>query len=823
MAVTPAGGATGEKSVDFTVGGTATTTGSGNTDENVMDFTSSSVEFNPIKADYSDSSKFVNIAGRTIKTGNTDSQINVDENISVVADVELQTLADGYKPGETVAKIGQNGLVYSINFGTGVPYYTSLTQLDDNTQYNVKVPILGKEYVIDEATATKLVLYADTTAETIEVGQTISVAGVGSYAGKTLTLSLDALTLTGTAASYKAKWSLMDGTTVLSTKETAAPYEVRDLFGTDYFTTSVYMSAAGLNATTSKYYATVRTGTSRLEIRSGEVFPYDSTKVTNPQWKAYFRTNDTDVAGADGKILSVQIKNNWAYTQNKTESSTSKLMLGVGDALKLTNDYAKVEYKGLQTKSMAKATIGGSSAVITDSKGVARDIPLVIALGSGTNTFTIAGSTFLADLNETPTGSGAFGLRYWLKSKSSETSPWGDDPTGDAGTDYTDVYLGATKDVNTDSGVNFTIDPDWKSAAVTYYLGGDEASHQYWLFLAAQEFDLDSKSDTEQGEIVFAGTEVDQNRLNGTYAIAGTPTSVKSVLKVDLNYYLPDQSTYNVLTSERANSTMVVMGTTSDANSNDGKDVGMTGSFRAPTDGDVYQYVSEWVFNEDATMSANTTPTTYDVNFWINNQTGYLITSTDNKTKLSAATAEVISTNFTLDEYTTAAASKLTKATNNYGTEISVSGGVATIMMPEETRKAMFYVGSTDTVTTNVGGEPFKAVKAGQTKTTTTGTTVTVDAIAGASGAGVTVNDVGNIVKLDSQSTYGKSILVGGWLVNSKVAATMQVDGVALNERVQAKGDYVAAVVDGSIVVAGWLAEDTGTAAQALIAALDAL
>ncbi|MCX6804267.1 MAG: S-layer protein, partial [Candidatus Diapherotrites archaeon] len=80
MAVVPVSGSTGEKTADITVGGTQSTTGSGNTDENTVSFTSGWSEFNPIKADYSDSKSFVSISGRTIKNAGVESQINIDEN-----------------------------------------------------------------------------------------------------------------------------------------------------------------------------------------------------------------------------------------------------------------------------------------------------------------------------------------------------------------------------------------------------------------------------------------------------------------------------------------------------------------------------------------------------------------------------------------------------------------------------------------------------------------------------------------------------------------------------------------------------------------------
>ena len=818
-------GGVADATVDVTVGGTTSTTGSGNTDENVMEFVNGYDEFTLMKADYSDSSQFANIAGRTIRNAATESQINIDENLEVTADVEFQSVADGIFPGETVAKIQTNGLSYSLNLGTGIPYYTSLTQLDANAEYNVKVPILGKEYVVDEATSTKLVLYADTTPTELEVGESVDVAGVGAYEGKTLTVKLVDLVQIGSGnTTYQPKWTLFDGETALKTIQAATPYDLKDQFGSTYFTESVYVSAAGLNLANDTYTATVRTGTERLEIRNGQVFPYDSTNTTNPEWKATINSTATALNGSNGVITSVQIKNSWAYIQTKTEQPNSKLALGVGQTVELPEGYGKFQYLGPQTKNMAKVTVGGDSVLITDTKGIQRDIPLVISLGTGTNTFSVAGSTYTVDVNTAEDK-----IRFWTKPTSNVAQPY-INPIGDQNTEWFDVAY-TDKDVNTDVGaaVGLTVDNDWltNSAAimtnststvgkVVYYFGGDEATGQFWLFLAKQRFDVDSKADTVSGatgELMFAGTEVDQNRLNGVPSYGS--------VRVDLNYYLPDQSTYNVLTSEITEDTNVPMGTSPDLS-----DVSKVtaGSFRSPDSGDVYQYVATWVFNEGSAWAAGVSPTTTDINFYQNTENALLKDSTDQKNEYEGATVEVRHASWTLDEYAASASSKLTKGITVYGTTVDVADGVATIMLPEETRKVEAYLGSSDTVTTVVGGEQLTGIAVGGSDTTTAGTTVTVDAVNGTASGGVEVVSVGTLVKTDADFSNGKSIIIGGWVANN-AAKNLEVSaGNTLEDMLVSDGDYVAAVLtSGDIVAAGKTAADTGAAASALINALEGL
>jgi|GEM_PF-1554944 hypothetical protein len=814
LATTAVGGEDGATSVDVTVGGVQTTTGSGNTDENTMDFTANSSEFNVIKADNSDSTAFVNIQGRTIKNANLESQINIDENVQVVSDVVFQYDAVGVAPGDPIAKVSSDQMIYALDFGSGIPTYNTLTQLDANSQYNVKVPVFGTEYVVDEATSSKLVMYADTTPTDLASGDSVSVAGVGEYAGKTLTVTMEGLTSPGGTSEHKAKWTLYDGTNPLRTVEKIPAYDLKDEFGSSYFTESVYVSAAGVKVSTGAEYATIRTGTQRLEIRDGEVFPYDSTNTLNPEWTADIVYAGSSLNGSNDKITRILIKNGWSYDQVRADSTsdTAKLALGPGDSINLPLDYAKFEYAGPQAKTSASFVLGAEKAVITDTKGITRDIPMVISLsGTGKKTFTIAGATYFADINSTSTK-----IRYWRKPTSTVSSPYNNPTDGYYDVEYT------TLDVNTQSAIEFEVDADWSSGNVDYYIAADGTNNRYWLLLAAQEFDLDSKSDTMLDEIMFVGTEVDQNVVNGDPSV-DTSGAVDNVYSVDLNYYLPDRSVFNTLTSETANTTMVTLGTATDSNANGAYlDVDQLGMFRSPNEGDDYQYVSVWHFNEGSTSA----PDTKDINFYINNQTGYLVNNQDNKGQFSGADQEVSHTAWTnqLNEYSTSDSAKLLKGTTVFGTTVTVDGGVATLIMPEEARKVEAYIGANDTVTTTTGGEDFEGVVAGETVTTPAGTEVTISAITAPSGNGVAVVPTGNLVTVDTEFTNGKSIIVGGWVANTMAVGLEVAEGNTLNDLLLTAGDYVAAeLVSGDIVVAGMTAADTGAAAQELINALDAM
>ncbi|MCX6800929.1 MAG: hypothetical protein NTZ73_01960 [Candidatus Diapherotrites archaeon] len=361
-----------------------------------------------------------------------------------------------------------------------------------------------------------------------------------------------------------------------------------------------------------------------IEIKNDQVFPYDATQTTNPAWKAYVTSNGSAITG-------ISIKNNWSYNQPKTETSNSKLMLVKDGNLNFPQNYIVFTYKGLQDRTTNNATIGGSSITITDTKGILRTIPLVIELGSGTNEITIGGKPYIIDVNKQINAA-----RYWTLSRSSGSTsdPWGSSstpPAGYADAGYTD------KGVNTGAAVGFTVDADWENSSkgkVNYYLGADETNSKYWLFLAVQDFGMPSST------IGFNGTYLTNSDLR--------------------NYYLPDTTTYNVLTGE--------------------------GFAKAPSEGDSYSFTAKFSLTDEGTTSIYT-----------NTSTGYLVNSTDGKSRLSAATAEVIHPGFILNEYSTGV-TRLTQGYTYYGTKISVGGGVAQIYAPSSKRYALvnMYKGATN-------------------------------------------------------------------------------------------------------------------------------
>jgi len=167
-----------------------------------------------------------------------------------------------------------------------------------------------------------------------------------------------------------------------------------------------------------------------------------------------------------------------------------------------------------------------------------------------------------------------------------------------------------------------------------------------------------------------------------------------------------------------------------------------------------------------------------------------------------------------------------------YGSKAELTDDMtsATFTIPE----AQIYLsasilgeGATKTVE---GGETVEGVKEGET-VTIAGKDISVSAINFTEGTctveGSTypkIVSVNQLVYTDSPAPAGSHIIVGGYLVNKLAEDVMLRDGSTLQEALTAPGDKVAEVLStGDIVVAGYSASDTKSAAQELISALDTL
>jgi len=171
-------------------------------------------------------------------------------------------------------------------------------------------------------------------------------------------------------------------------------------------------------------------------------------------------------------------------------------------------------------------------------------------------------------------------------------------------------------------------------------------------------------------------------------------------------------------------------------------------------------------------------------------------------------------TNWKLDQDD--AANDMAEAYTNAGMKVTVDGASAMIVAPQDPLKLSVLVGSEDaqTVTSMENATEFTFGAIGQQ--TEDGVTVKLVSMPSATGGQAIVPATGfdakNLVKLDTQGAGGAKIIVGGHLVNNLAK------GVTDDYLAQA-GQWMLGkdAVSGNIVVAGFTAEDTKVAANALI------
>ncbi len=152
----------------------------------------------------------------------------------------------------------------------------------------------------------------------------------------------------------------------------------------------------------------------------------------------------------------------------------------------------------------------------------------------------------------------------------------------------------------------------------------------------------------------------------------------------------------------------------------------------------------------------------------------------------------------------------------------------ATFTIPEAQLYLSTSILGEGAVQTIEGGEESLGVVSGQT-VSIGGKNISVESINYTAGTctieGATypqIVPVNQLVYSDSPSPAGNHIIVGGYLVNKLAENVVLNDGSTLQEALTAPGEKVAEVLsNGNIVVAGYTALDTKSAAQELISALD--
>jgi len=768
MAVVPVAGS-GTKTVDITVGGTASVTGAGDTEESAVDFTNPETAFSGISVTDSKMPTLVNNTSAKLTWAGTESTVTVKEVLKGTADVDIQgsTSSSAYKPGALFASVNAADLNYTVELGgSGIPLVANaFTNLDGNSDYDVKIPFLGKVYKLDAVTADSLIMYADTTPTDLKVGEKLTVTPNTAYVGKKMEVQLVDLIQVGSGnQTYQPKWALViDGVaTKYVQKGATTAYDLRTEFGKSYFTDRLFVTAAGLNLAANTYTATVRTGADRIELKNGKGYPFmdDSTVDNYAAWKVVLTGNP---------VTKISLVNQWAYTKTsgtEASNSNSKYVLQTGESVTLPNDFAKFSFTGLQTKGTTEVDVGTVSGIdaggikYTDVRGNTVSVPFYKQFNVDFNTpteITIAGKDYTFWMDSSANLQNDANIAY-ISGKHSDAISHTTWATADTNKNIIDTTATVSLDLGAQTSTGGTVNTDY----LVTMDGNSGSGRTVGLILKGQTFQLQNKAkSTARPKLVFRGT-----MLNGAKVAAYVPNTEDF-----LNTILANSQGAWVSTKHMAADLL---------------------------------YTDNTNYTTSLYLDSGDTAKVWEYK---------AIKGSDNNLLGPAQDANTADWSLGTD-----VTDPLLSALTQDGTEISTDGSMFTIMVPDENRNAEVYLGGTGTSTTTTGGTSYTGVKAGETKGN-----VTVTAIAGAT-TGVAVTKVGNIVKADSDIAGAKSILVGGWLANTKVAKSLMVDGQTLESRLVASGDSVAAVLDnGSVVVAGWTASDTAMAAQKLITALDAL
>lgn len=742
---------TGAPTVDFTIGGTTTTTGDGELVDNiaVLSPTTSLV----LAVDESDSSVLFD---DDVDYDVNDDEVTtaVEETLYVNATAGLQTEGDGVLAGQLVANLDANEVGYRITFTPGIANFTK----DDDV--DLAIPFLGKTWEVRSISAAEVELRASKLSEKLFVGDSLKVTGIGAYAGKELDLVLTEVAADrDDAGSYLAEFELRDGSTVIDVLSNAeADDDIQDEFD-KYFSTPVSVDTVYRQIDTSSGYVRLDTGDQAWDLKDGKELKDDGNDDAD-KWVVTLDGNTTHLEW-------IEVSNSADYTYNIDDADSDDIQGEEEDAYRMgpmamntSIDIAdaglyKFSFLPLTTEEMFKGKIAeGVLTLNIDNK--MQEIPLSFG---GTSGYTENSSKTVTVLGEEYTlyyDADANTLKMWHDISDTTDE---DDDDGDS-----EIYFGNTValDFNDDTIMTFANgDVDVAYNVIAYFNNTDEIT--YILGLSDQATNDELYVEAGSNAVVdFNGTYADKND--------GDTTLVPYYLPVDM----PDDIFDNW--------------------------VGSDGNVLEDDDQDLYSALFTIDDGDGVAIIAR-----------VDTDSGNLIDTEDDYTGVSATDPQAGFGTVKLDS---SVDDELVAAGTPFGTEVSVVDGELVWSIPESQRFAQIYLGSSDTSDSTTGGASYEGVAIDGTEGN-----VTIDAINGA--AGKTIVSVGQIVKLDTDAVSGKSIIVGGQLVNN-MAKNLQVEGLTLEERLVANGDYVAAVLDnGSIVVAGWTANDTAVAARALIAQLE--
>jgi hypothetical protein len=788
------------------------------------------------------------------RIGSDSNSVTTTEKVGAKVDARFDT-SSSIK--DLVAYIAGGDMNYTVSYSPGIPVGFTKGSSD-----SVPIYFLGKRYYVQSVTSNTVVMASEDADKTFAVGESILVKGKD---GKDYKVRIDGGG-TGTGGTYVMQASLLDGDTVLKgpisfSSGSTVQFTIN---GVDQLDTGLTLNDIIKNNVNNSdvWTFTILVGSDRLEVRNGR-FPYDPNlqqggypwgaslqytsgsltgiTLTNSSqtWdssrpiysEAYsFKVNDVATKGVpsadwftglEGKAPHLGKVVFKGFYDQGVDFSTVQFLKGtdIADVSGPQQTYGALSYKDAAgvTHSIPYAIrLGGANIAAGSMKFEGIDYTFAVGYGHGANGWTAVGSTnngnFYIDKGSTAIQD--------LTTAPDYNKPYAvDGQTANAWTE--------TGDINSNS-TNLLVSLEGRNNK-TYTYAFKSTQSGSWLVLAGRSPQTTGWNtgviDTlynNTGMLYFLGTDVEDDAVSG-YLPAGVQIAAGDY-NADLNSHAAGVPYYAPFMDEFAGP---------------GSTGGSDPSFKTA------------VFIVDPLASTARLPTAGALEgagsngmYYVYVDTGdsaIVDTASNNRTGYNGSTVAYTFTAAnsltSMSEYT-GSSSNYTKAYDDNGVRTDLLARELTFRLPNQAMKAWVQLQSDNVTTTNSGGDPSIDVAVGQTGTTLSGAKITVNSISGVGGTAggtggvctpssanaVVSLPVGKMVYSDALPPTGNKIIVGGYLVNNAAKNLQLNDGTTIEAALTTSGNYEAQLLaSGDIIVAGYTADDTGTAAQKLIDALDAL
>ncbi|MFH0714945.1 MAG: S-layer protein [Candidatus Diapherotrites archaeon] len=808
----------------------------------------------------------------TEKIGGSNTSITVQEKVSATVDAKFSQSPD---VRDLAALIQSDGLVYEVNLGSGIQLNRANNLYSDtNSSDKATLPWFGSTYdlsVADFSGATPYVKLVKSSASVAYTsGDSITgLTGKNAYAGKAMSIRIDGVVKSSDSATYQANMSLLDDEgNVVDSRIVSVADNVNTVFvdssSNEALSSNVYIDNIVANSDGSSGTVKVTIGTNTVEIYNSNGYPYDSTSTSGSKpYKAY-------LTSSSNKFTKIQVRNSseyWdvgsgngaVYPTTAGQSLTGKTGAAAifGQALAdgtAGKDFFEIDFAGFEAKeSRTSVTLGKNDgkgvSFSEDSRAIGKinfrdassnehTLPMAIALPAANS-----GSSFAFD---SKTGSGEIYYETNVDS-SGVTRDVNFRVFVDSNTNYingrtwvrhtsSNVALGDNIDINGGASQQFldtNADDVIVADNVTYRRVGYDAATSASVY--AVDANVNFRRTSVASSDHYGGTTIYLNN-NKVWDMnnAGTaqPKNLSLPGNADANYV------YVVKYDSNANRIWVLLDDQNIAleytkmlifkGTDTTETTGIDKNYFEPDTSYWYDAIGNVRSTGDNNyMVANfqiddpSTTTLLDANIWLDAGDGGLIGPFTNN-NLSTYSYDVA--------IVPAPAYNLTSGTNTSymkGGYTDVGGKFVlnetdesvTLSLPQNKEYIIINVVGKGAAKTSTG--EVLTGKPGEIVTASDGTQITLPA---ATSSSTTVKErvVSSKGKIyvDTAAPAAPNILVGGHFVNR-----LSADIAGIADLLAQAGDVAPVQVSdtaGDILVAGYTAADTGTAATELIAALSA-